>query len=466
MKKLLLSFVILNLVAPTHAQWTARNLPHNDSSYIFSLQTPDINTVWAHPAGIHSQPNLHVGSGMNYLRTADGGETWTFDSIPHTDTGQGISNIAAIDADTAYVATGSVGTQQGYLYKTTNGGRSWSTCLFSYSVIDNVHFWNAAMGISISDPQGNDFSIKRTSDAGWSWLPVANNSIPNRLTGEMGYCNRYSVAGNHIWFATYGGKVLGNTVDGVRIFHSADRGLHWMAHAIVDSTSTPGQMHIPSGIEDMAFVDSLHGFAVARMGTNNSPALFRTMDGGTNWQELDTVSGYYYAQFLAAVPGTNTIFSSSFGPKQTGSSYSNNLGKSWITVDTGNAFRHSAMCFLNDTLGWGGDYQNNSSSFGGIFKWALAPTVVNNISNLEISISVFPNPAADLVYIKVTQANNLPVQLSITDETGRVVLENTYTGTDNFLLRALNLNTLSRGLYFVNIKAGESRYTQKLIHTF
>jgi hypothetical protein len=124
------------------------------------------------------------------------------------------------------------------------------------------------------------------------------------------------------------------------------------------------------------------------------------------------------------------------------------------------------MAFLNDTLGWGGEYKNSASSFGGIFKWGTTPTAVNNLTNPEISVSVFPNPAANLVYVKVTKANNQPVQLTLTDETGRMVFENNYTSTDNFFMRSINISSLSKGLYFVSIQVGENRYTQKLLHTF
>jgi photosystem II stability/assembly factor-like uncharacterized protein len=465
MKKILLTITCLCAVVLSHAQWTQHNPPHTDSSYLFSIQVPNANTVWAHSVDVNSAPAIAVGGSMNYLRTADGGNTWNFDSIPPTDSLELISNFAAIDADTAYVATGAYSTFKGYLYKTTNGGQSWAPSLYSFSWIDNVYFWNAAEGITISDPQGNDFAIKTTPDGGFSWPAVPNNNIPNRLTNEYGYCNRYAVAGNHVWFAAYGGNIMG-AVSGVRIFHSADKGLHWVANGIIDSTSIPGLKRLPGGIDDMAFIDSLHGFVVQRIGTFLNPTLWFTVDGGNSWEKRDTITGTYYAQYLATVPGTTTLFSSSSGPYHIGSSYSNDFGYTWQSVDTGDAYGHSAMAFLNDTLGWGGEYKNSASSFGGIFKWGTTPTAVNNLTNPEISVSVFPNPAANLVYVKVTKANNQPVQLTLTDETGRMVFENNYTSTDNFFMRSINISSLSKGLYFVSIQVGENRYTQKLLHTF
>ncbi len=73
-------------------------------------------------------PGLPAGrwSDFNgYLRTTDGGTTWSCDTIPETENGM-IWWIDALDANTAYVAveTWAASGMQG-IYKTTDGGATW-----------------------------------------------------------------------------------------------------------------------------------------------------------------------------------------------------------------------------------------------------------------------------------------------------------------------------------------------------
>jgi hypothetical protein len=86
-------------------------------------------------------------------------------------------------------------------------------------------------------------------------------------------------------------------------------------------------------------------------------------------------------------------------------------------------------------------------------------TGINSINNDESDFNVFPNPVMDVLNINVKNAgDNLSVR--ITDQLGRMVLENTINQTNEM---QINTASLSTGVYFVSITSGNSHFTQKII---
>nr|MDQ3046852.1 T9SS type A sorting domain-containing protein [Bacteroidota bacterium] len=80
-------------------------------------------------------------------------------------------------------------------------------------------------------------------------------------------------------------------------------------------------------------------------------------------------------------------------------------------------------------------------------------------------VSVYPNPASDLVNILFGSAVNASAVIEMTDLTGRVVgswsVENALQGQT----KQLNVAAMSAGTYFVTVKTGTDKMIQKLILT-
>ena len=166
------------------------------------------------------------------------------------------------------------------IYHTEDGGAIWQLQFINRDAnafYDCVQFWDRRHGIALSDPVDGRFRILRTDDSGRTWKVVANRGMPLALPGEGAFAASGTclvVKGSRdAWFATGGAKVS-------RVFHSADRGLHWTV------AQTPVPAAKPSkGIFGLAFLDRRRGIAVG--GDYKAPqadgSAAVTIDGGKTW---------------------------------------------------------------------------------------------------------------------------------------------------------------------------------------
>jgi hypothetical protein len=87
----------------------------------------------------------------------------------------------------------------------------------------------------------------------------------------------------------------------------------------------------------------------------------------------------------------------------------------------------------------------------------------NVLSKDEPSLEIVPNPASSDVNIRLTDiAENAEVSLEIINALGQKVMVRKY-GAVGFLNEKLDLNGLGNGIYVVIVKAGETRFEQKLV---
>lgn len=73
---------------------------------------------------------------------------------------------------------------------------------------------------------------------------------------------------------------------------------------------------------------------------------------------------------------------------------------------------------------------------------------------------IYPNPVSDKLIIEIPTNKDENIQYKISDITGKVLLDGNYSNTGNY---SLNLNTLSKGSYFINLKANGLNLTEKLV---
>lgn len=317
----------------------------------------DENTVWA---------TAYDGSGGNanvqqFTKTTNGGTTWTTGNINLGNTTLGIAMIDAISATTAYVAACIISSGSQGIYITTNSGATWTrqtTASFtnSSSFTNVVHFWDANNGFCMGDPINGEYEIYTTINGGTNWILVNGSNIPAPLTGEYGYTGQMESVGNDVWFTTNKG----------RIYHSADKGYTWdvFTTPLTDfgGTTQSGQL---------SFKDANNGLIIS-----NTNVVYKTTNGGANWNII-TPTGTTYANGLCWIEGTDIIFSTGANPA--GSSYSEDAGTSWISIDTE---QHLYVEFLNQSTGWSGGF-NTDATTKGMWKWA--PT-----SNLNPAFSAAP----------------------------------------------------------------------------
>ncbi len=209
------------------------------------LDAVDRRTAWA------SGGSISGGAGSVW-RTTDGGETWTDVSPPGT-TGLSLRDVEARDGDTAVVLSIGNG-EASRIWRTDDGGRTWTETFRNtvqaafYNCLD--FYPGGRRGLAVSDPVGGKFRILATEDGGRSWDVLPTAGMPDS-TGEANFSasgDCLVVAGRDAWFGTGG--------DRARVFHSTDRGLTWEA---TDSMIRAGAA---AGVFGLAFRTPRHGVAV------------------------------------------------------------------------------------------------------------------------------------------------------------------------------------------------------------
>jgi photosystem II stability/assembly factor-like uncharacterized protein len=225
------------------------------------------------------------GTHGTYLRTIDGGNTWTPAQVPDA-AALDFRAVAAFSADEAFLMSAGPG-EQSRIYHTGDGGRSWQLQFTNKNpkgFFDSMAFWDSKHGVVLGDPIADEsgklkFEVLLTDD-GQNWRAVRSAGLPDAKEGEGAFAASNtcvavapSASDSNIWFAT-GGKAA-------RVFHSGDRGRSW------EVFDTP-MVHGPdsAGIFSIAFRDSTHGVIAGgdyKHPREDGPNLAFTEDGGKTW---------------------------------------------------------------------------------------------------------------------------------------------------------------------------------------
>ncbi len=418
--------------------WVRQNTSFTSASRgIDQIFIVDQNTVWA-KAYDGTNPSAYI---REFTRTNDGGNTWTPGTISFTNSANyGVSNIFAVDYNTAYACMFPISGTGGKILKTTNGGSTWqeqTSATFTDSWANVVHFFNATDGFAMGDPVNGDFCIYTTSNGGSTWTQVAGANIPNAQTNECGITNLYQAVGNTVWFTTTMG----------RVYKSTDKGATW-------TVATTGF----TDVFTMSFKDANVGFAVL---SADPYTVKKTTNGGTTW--TDVIPGGYFVSSakLAFVPGTPSTWVNVASYPGKGSSFSTNDCATFNNIDTGSVMYTDVM-FYDINTGWAGGF-NESSTVGGIYKWDIS--LMTDIKEQMLSsnnINVFPVPSVGIVNISLGEIEFPEVKVEICNAVGAIVYSKIWSTVSNDLLQA-DLSSFDNGFYFVNVSNGNKKVTKKFM---
>lgn len=90
-------------------------------------------------------------------------------------------------------------------------------------------------------------------------------------------------------------------------------------------------------------------------------------------------------------------------------------------------------------------------------------TGLSNINRMPEGISVYPNPAEDVVNITVKELTNINYNVTITDITGKTVFNNQLNSMLNNNAASINISNFNKGMYFIYLTNEQGTSTQKLI---
>ncbi len=457
--------------------------------------------------GLYTDINSTTASGqafrgvmLNYgtFNTGTSSFTWTVDSLKpnfkNNSTGVrqsfGIFDMAwSEDGVTGYVifsgidanavAGTSMNSFQPYVYKTINSGTTWSRYapLFNFSTIPSVSdrlfptkgvagnllkpFISFSEGVSSTvDANGNlhlftsmvsgssdnidslnfTFNVNfnqvwnyiydfKTTGSGWNAVVV--DSLNNN--GPTSNATAVSGTGNSNWTSStgpidYDARLqISRTPDGKYIFYS------W-----ADSDSLAVPIAHTSSLPDIY----MRGYDV----TNNKMTCKKNMSRAKTGVA-------YYSYFFFASPIVSQPTSSSFLIPTTIARSSDNNGD--------NPIDH---IYINDNTFTVSEFSVSPTAVG--CESSTGVGIKDQSSSAVSGLKFYPNPASTSGTLEITLHDNSKMEISILNNVGQVVYTTSVAGNAGTNTVELNLSNLSSGMYFYQVKTGNTKtITNKFIVT-
>ena len=264
-----------------------------------------------------------AGANRTFVRTVDGGSTWTVGQVPVPDAPSlQFRDVHAVDAGTAYLLSIGNG-RDSRIFKTTNAGASWETQFVNTDTsafYDCFDFWSPDSGIVVSDAVRGRMTVRATTDGGATWKQIPPDALPRALDGEGSFAASGTCIvtrpGGHAWIASNKGRVI----------HTPDYGRTWSA------VRAPISVSDSVGVVSVAFRDARNGVAFGGFGAAARDTLIAvTSDGGATWSPRPRpamrggVSGGVYMGARS-----RALLAAGF----TGAAFSPDEGATWIPLDT------------------------------------------------------------------------------------------------------------------------------------
>ncbi|MCP4684583.1 MAG: hypothetical protein GY867_03945 [bacterium] len=251
-----------------------------------------------------------ASSGQNFgfiYRTTNGGDTWSLSPVI---TGALLGGLGFFDADHGFVAA-----DKGRLFETDNGGIAWT--VRDDIPVDSSQSLRklATVGPDTGWAVGTDGVIIRTTNGGADW------SLQATPTGH-GLNGASFVDAQTGWVSGLNGTVL----------HTDNGGLAWSLQNTGTSTD----------LRDIYFVDANLGWAVGSNGT-----ILHTSNGGASWggQDAGVINPLWSVEFVN--DSTGWVVGSEGLVLRT-----NDAGLTWMVQLTSTASTLFDLVFRDDNLGW------------------------------------------------------------------------------------------------------------------
>jgi photosystem II stability/assembly factor-like uncharacterized protein len=299
----------------------------------------------------------------------------------------------------ATAAVGFYGTGQGDLFRTADGGDSWSkiwsqpgTFIRALGFVDAEHGWLGNVGTDYYPGVTDEVPLYETHDGGASWTPV---DIGGAVV--KGICAIDIVQTEHIHQGVLEPRTLihaaGRVGGPTAIIRSVDGGAHW---SVIDMSKHAGM------ILDVKFFDSNVGFvfAAAPAGTEVEGALvLKTRDGGQSWTPVyrsgRANENVWKASFPSPRVGYATVQSYDPEREQQVVVKTTDGGDSWFElplVKDAKA-REFGIGFVDESTGWVGTMIGGFATGDGGLTWTR--------TNLDPATNQFRLRAMDGTFMPV-----------------------------------------------------------------
>ncbi len=427
-------------------------------------------TMLQQRGGIHPTYILHT---VEFADSKTGWAAGTYGRIIHTTTGgtnweylsQGPRNdlyaIQISDTLNGYAAG------PGVFLVTNTGGKIWERrSAPSFYIIGSMYVIDENDIIAVAD----DGNIYHTSDGGWSWKRVYQDSPERGLRDVCFASNGTGIA------VGYEGTIIRTTNRG-QTWNSIHSGVtDWLlgCHAVDDTRAWAVGLGVMlrtddggltwrnthqsiSGATDIFFLDEQHGWVVGFTFPPSHGFIGRTVDGGENWEFQ-----YFLDQLLDKISISESGKGVAVGRDGT-ILYSSDLGVTWQTLNSPSNTRLRDLHLYSAGKLWVvGD--------GGSILFASDGIVAVEKSTTQIPANFtlhqnYPNPFNPTTSIIFSLPSPMYVKLTVYDILGRYVA----TLTDDYFnagtyTEIFNAGNLPSGVYFYRLEAGGMSEVMKMLY--
>jgi len=469
---------------------------------------PDIIFDMSFPPG-QSDIGFAVGSTLTFngdgivLKTTDGGSSWSKISA---DTIPGLKATCFISTDVGYA-----GGDQNFLMKTIDGGSTWTQIVIDTKLwyFNNIEFWDANNGIVVSYPS----SVYRTTDAGANWSTCIGIK---RDVQDICYADAntvFVVGGDEtISKSTNGGLIFLDNYDGVLQsvffgveFFNINYGIVGGEDGKVLVTTNGGTDWTIRNAGGVGLMRGVHLFDEENAYVVGTPEqVFKTTDGGITWisdfNGANTVALYKIkftenntglicgsqgkflintdyvpvelTGFAAIVDGNDVQLNWTTQSELNNSGFEIHRsveGNNWENIafvpGSGTAGETRNYYFTDAELKSGFySYRLKQIDFDGSFEYS---DIVNVFVSSPIDYNLeqnYPNPFNPNTQIKFSISNEVQVSLSVFNILGEKVkeLKNEIMKPGYYEVE-FNASSLASGVYSYRIKAGDFVETKKMV---
>lgn len=514
MKKFLLPLVILLVTFTINAQQFIEQTSGTTNA-LRTVSVVNANIAWI------------AGASGTVLRTTDGGTTWTNVSV--TGLSGTINNIYGYSATLAFAsANPSAPVAEAELWRTSDGGTTWTKVLFQDDAGD-VAFFNAVVmfdannGFCTGDPVGGRWTNFKTTDGGLTW--DSTGMFLPQVGTEAGWNNGIQVMGDRLWYGTSNSKIYYSTNRGASFtaiacpvgntfaiwFTSPTTGM--VAGSLGSGTAVMAKTTDGGATWTTVTPGGTTGTVYSVMGKGDvwyhsrSTGFYRSTDFGATWASAYTAAGtIYFAQqsrnlnedIIFGAKASGGIFKGlSLGlPVEltsfTASVVDNGVVLNWTTATEINNQGFEVQRSVNgkdfNTVGFvkgngttteaqkysyfdavtSGKYtyRLKQMDFNGTFEYTKTVEVNASIVSAYDLIQNYPNPfnpSTTISYaVKDAGLVTLKVYNVLGDEVATLVNEVQAAGMHDVRFDASSLST---GVYFYTLNAGNFTATKKMILT-
>lgn len=442
MKKVIQLLVCLTIISTLNSQtpsnlWTPQAiglLP--DKHRVLGISIVNKDVAWAVVDSNFSGNTIPLQHVIKVLKTTNAGTTWQLYKLLQV-AGRISFDIQAIDSSVAFVTTQDYGNGLGRaLYKTTDGGNTWTSKFKGVDAGVWLRFYNAQNAI-----MWNRQGYARSQDGGETWVSRTFGGFnSDEFTVLESGTNSCFVVGDTIWGGT----------SQSRIVRSPDKGVTWQFLNLQSVPNFGSNVYILS----VAFKDARNGIALGWNSVTFISYLARTTDGGNTWTNITTYP-FTYGANIEYIGGTAGSFLLCDYDGLT--TYTTNFGQSWVKVDS---LESNTIRFLNAQTGWVGKSRIGVGD-PALYKW----TGGNILSSLkifepqEVSLKISPNPTSRFLTVEYSP-DFKPTTLTIYDVEGKAVFEKSNLPKSS---QIIDLQSLVNGVYLVQLRNKEGYISRKIL---